>query len=267
MNGHYPQLSLPNPRALFIPPPNHILLEADLAGADAQVTAHECGGRFRSDFFSGVKMHVATMQRFFPSLAEKQEPEYTRCKNFMYGTIYGGKPPTIAAESGAPLSIVRAFQPWLFSRYPEILTWQRAKTAELFRTGGVGNAFGYRVYYFSRLDSVVPEALNWVPSSTVAEVCFRGIKAVRRAALSGVLPALAPSGYFSGALLQVHDSALFTFPTSCWPQYAIAIRDLLHSITVPYESDPLTIPWTMKASARSWAHVEPVDWDSLEFPA
>jgi hypothetical protein len=263
-----PKLNLPQPRRLFIPEPDHVLLECDLAGADARVTAHECGGKFREDFFSGVKIHEATMQAFFPTLPVRQDPEYTRCKNLLYGTIYGGKPPTISAESGAPLAIAKAFQPWIFNKYPEIPQWQRAKVAELYKNGGVSNAFGLRVYYFNRLESVIPEALNWVPSSTVAEVCFRGIKLIRRAALAGHFPSMIRriGSYLSfiGCRLQVHDSAIFMFPLQNWPDYAIRIRDLLHSIQVPYPNDPLIIPWSFKASTKSWADAKEVDWTSME---
>ena len=131
--------------------------------------------------------------------------------------------------------------------------------------------FGLRVSYFNRLESVVPEALNWVPSSTVAEVCFRGIKAVRRAALSGILEKMrtrrASYFIFTGCRLQVHDSAIFMFPIANWPDYAIKIRDILHSIIVPYDKDPLIIPWSIKASTRSWADATEIDWTSLELAA
>ena len=251
-------IDLPNPRKLFIPDAEHVLIEPDLAGADARVVAWECGGKFRSDFYSGVKMHQETQRwfarTFMPQLERhpdfpKVEPWYTRHKNWMFGTIYGGKPPTVSNESGTPRHIVEKFQPYLFERYPEISAWQNSVKDELLTKRSISNAFGYRIIFFDRIEQCFPEALAWRPASTVAIACMRGGLQVR---------AECP---WAKPLLQNHDAFLFQIHKS-------RIRDLpalrrAFEVTVPYP-EPLLMKAEFKLSAKSWADCKPVDWNNLE---
>lgn len=238
-----PKLNLPNVKKMFVPAPDYCFVEGDLSGADAQVTAHECGGAFAHDFFSGVKIHQETMRYIYPeyfAIDPKHEPYYTRCKNKLYGTIYGGKPPTIAEESGSELWRVRKFQPWILGKYPEIRTWQDAIHTELSKHGTVTNAFGFRIVFFQRIEEVFTEALAWRASSTVSEVCFRGALQVMEHEI--------PNLHFRPI---VHDSVLFMFPIRDWPKTLYLIEDLLPN-PVTYPDGQLLIPWTVKASTISW---------------
>lgn len=256
-----PRLELPQVRKMFIPDKDHFFLEADLAGADARVAAWECGGAFRDDFLGTaerppVKIHIETMKYCYPreyALDPRHEPQYTRCKNKAFGTIYGGKPPTISAESGSPLHVVKLFQPWFLRKYPSIPAWHERIEHQIQTKRTVQNAFGYRWIIFDRIDGMLPKALAWIPQSTVAIACFRGILQVRKQV---------PLARFK---LQVHDSGLFQLPLTSWPESLYEVEDVLR-VQVPYP-EPLKMPWEIKVSARSWGHCKPVDWDNPQLDA
>jgi hypothetical protein len=245
-------LNLPNPRRLFRPDPGMILVEPDLAGADARVMAWECGGQLKEDFRNGVKIHVKTMEwlsstfmgqlRLHPNWP-KVEPWYTRTKNVFFGTSYGGGPPTISTESGMPLHIVKAAQPWIFQRYPEIKSWHRRNEGKR----SASNAFGYRIIFFDRIEGLLPEILAWIPQSTVAIACMRGGLQIKEK-ISWAQP-----------LLQNHDAILYQIPKTRYNDLPLLRKAF--EVVVPY-SDPLLMKATFKASDKSWGDCVEVDMDS-----
>lgn len=247
-------LALPNPRKLFRPDPGMILVEPDLAGADARVAAWECGGNLKEAFIRGTKIHVATMEWLAPKFMKhimthpdwpKVEPWYTRTKNCFFGSMYGGGPPTISAESGMPVHIVKSFQPWMFDRYPEVKSWHRRNEG----TRSASNAFGYRIIFFDRIEGLLPEILAWIPQSTVAIACMRGGLNVKDQ-ISWAQP-----------LLQNHDAILYQIPKSRWRDLPLLRRAF--EVVVPYP-DPLPMKAEFKASEISWGDCRPVDWNQLE---
>lgn len=253
---------LPNVRKLFIPDEGHIIVEADLVGADAMTAAMEIGGRFRDDFFSGKMKHTETMQLCYPIVWSERkerylakmdskilEPEYTKCKNMVYGALYVGSARGIASSAGIPEPIVKKFQLWFFARYPEVKEWHRRIEFELQTTREVSNAFGYRVHYFDRPDGLLPEAVNWKCQSTTSIVCQKGKVILFREFPNVQL------------LLDVHDSLVFQIAESLARQL-LAIRVRLDSIAVPYPT-PLYIPWAFKWSRESWGVAAPIQWETF----
>lgn len=241
-------LQMPNIREIFVADQGYVLFDADLVGAEAMLIAWEVGGQYKRDFQAGVKLHVETMKIIYPEaykLDPKHEPEYTKCKNLAYGTTYGGKPRGIGAAASIPESLVVKFQSYFFSRYPEIREYHRKTEYDLMTKREASNAFGYRIRYFDRPELLLPEALAWKPQSTIAEVTQRACARILR------------EFDWAELLLQVHDSIIFQV------QYKNLLKmHLLHTrisdIPVPYP-DPLYIPWGLKASTKSWGHVQNFD--------
>jgi DNA polymerase I-like protein with 3'-5' exonuclease and polymerase domains len=241
-------LQMPNIRDIFIPDRGYAIFDFDLVGAEAMLIAWEIGGNFKRDFLAGVKIHIETMKVIFPAayrINEKHEPEYTKCKNLAYGTIYGGKPRGIGAAASIPEALVSKFQQYFFTRYPEIREYHRKTDLQLMTKREIFNPFGYRIHYFDRPEALLPEALAWKPQSTIAIVTQRACAIILRE-----FP-------WAELLLQVHDSII--------PQ--IQFKDLhrvkelkarISRIPVPYP-DPLHIPWGVKASIKSWGAVQPFD--------
>jgi len=132
-----------------------------------------------------------------------------------------------------------------FGEHPGILQWHERTTDSLTESRSVSNKLGYRIVYFDRIERLLPEALAWVPQSTVAMV-------TNYAALQ-----LEEQCPWVKLLLQVHDSLVFQYPRHLSGRLS-AIHDALQ-VTIPYD-DPLTIPWGLTTSNKSWGDVEETPW-------
>ncbi len=247
---------LPNIRRLFIPDPSHIVLDCDLSGADAQVVAWEAEDEdLKSAFRSGLKIHEKNATDMwgdeYTGIAEKflKERKYDESKRAVHAFNYLGSPRTVAVTLGWTIAQATAFQRRWFTLHPGIPTWHGRIEDSLERHRGVENKFGFRIRYLDRIESVVSEAVAWIPQSTVAHTCFIGAIQVE-----DQLP-------WVQILLQVHDSLVLQIPRSRLPDILL-IRDALLN-TIPY-NDPLVIPWGVAISPKSWGDVEKMSWEEAK---
>lgn len=280
------QYITPNIRKLFRPDHDYTIGEADQAGADAQVVAWDSGDEILKQIFrEGKKLHVENGKMMYPELMRgnpKREPYYTRVKVGCHATNYGAMAKTVASALGISVHEADQFQKRWFDIHPQIKEWHRRVEAQLSGLYEVApgirhparqvfNPFGYRRFYFDRIEEVLPEALAWVPQSTVALVTNQGLvnTSPRRIinqplftdrfidpeseAIRTQLHAL---GFM--VLLQVHDSIVFQYPTRVEHIVLPLLRRAL-AIRIPFD-DPLIIPWGLKTSTRSWGDCEERDW-------
>ncbi len=249
-------LVLPNVRKLFIPDEGYTFFDMDLDRADMQVVVWESGEpALKEALRKGVDMHILNAI----TLAGKElpdldwlcdgHPEYDRIKSiykrerqlakaFIHGTNYAGGARTMAIAAGVTVAQAERFQRIYFGAYPGIKEWHTRTERQLKTHHYVQNAFGYRRYYFDRVDGLLPEALAWIPQSTVANVIdrawlniYNNLKEVK-------------------VLLQVHDSLCGEFPThrKAW---CIQRMQEESQIVIPYP-DPLIIPVGINCSTESW---------------
>ena len=247
-------VSLPNIRKLFLPDPGYTIFDCDLSGADAQVVAWEAeDAPLKEAFRRGLKVHIMNCRDMFSDRvvgwsdeAIKESPLYKQNKQAVHATNYGSSARTLAQILGWTVIETERFQSRWFAAHPGIRAWHRRTELQLRTSRMVTNQFGYRRVYFDRIDALLPEALAWVPQSTVALVCFHGALALRRH-----IPSLQ-------LLVQVHDSLVFQIPSRLVTATLPDVRRLLHT-AVPYP-DPLTIPWGLAASTKSWGDCEAMKW-------
>lgn len=242
-----PKVILPNVRKIFIPDPGFTIFDCDLSGADAQVVAWEAGDDdLKAAFRAGLDVHAKNATDMwgasFTSLDPESHAYYKKRqsnKHAVHGTNYGGSPTAVAKHPAINWTIHEAdqFQKRWFSLHPKIKKWHESVQRQLDTNKTVTNAFGYRRVFFDRPDAVFPEALAWVPQSTVALVSFYGaIQLEQRLS-------------YVEMLLQNHDSVVFQVPSKHDTEYA-EIRAGLR-ISIPYP-DPLVIPWGLSKSTISW---------------
>lgn len=239
------EVVLPNIRKMFIPDTGYIICDADLSGADAQVVAWEAEDEdLKAAFRAGLDVHSKNAEDMWGS-------EFTRltgvarhkkrqsCKHAVHGTNYVGSPYAIAHHPSINWTVHEAeqFQKRWFSLHPGIKRWHLRRQRELDTNRTITNAFGYRRVFFDRPDQCLPEAIAWVPQSTVALTTFEG--AIQ---LEKKFP-------YVQMLLQVHDSLVFQIPKDKASDYK-AIQKALE-VPIPY-ADPLTIQWGLKVSDKSW---------------
>lgn len=252
----------PNIRKIFSFDRGYIGCDADLKGADAQVVAWEANDLpMKAALRTGVKIHAQTATEFYgakftSALGEtgnKHTPKgrmYDDIKRATHGTNYGASGRTLATNLGWPRSEGERFHNfWLNVAHPGIGEWHKRTERALRTTGRARNVFGYDITYFDRVDGLLPEALAWIPQSTVALVSF--MSAVR---IKEEFP-------FVEFLLQVHDSIVFQIPISC-EKYLPRIHAAL-SVVVPYP-DPLVIGSKLQISRSTWGEME--EWKEGESP-
>jgi DNA polymerase I-like protein with 3'-5' exonuclease and polymerase domains len=235
------ELMLPNIRKLFIPDLGFHIFDADLDRADLQVVVWEANdSELKQMLREGVDIHTENAKALGISRA--------LAKSWVHGTNYGGSPRTMAMNCGITVHQAERMRKRWFEVHPGIKEWHDRTAYQLQTTRSVYNRFGFRRIYFDRVESILPEALAWIPQSTVAEVINRGLVNIFQN-----LPLVQ-------VLLQVHDSLVFQLPSSRRDLLPAVRQQLL--ITIPYD-DPLIIPVGLKSSSVSWGHCSDDSWGDV----
>lgn len=239
-------MSLPNVKKLFLPDRGYIIVDCDLAQADAQVVAWEANDNELKEIFRDptADLHAENAKTIFGQLTKRNRQ---LAKGGVHATNYGAKPRTLAAALGVTVHEAERFQRTWFAAHPGIKAWQSEVDMCLSTTRTVHNRFGNRRYYFDRVEHLLPEALAWIPQSTVALVINRALVNVDRDLIDRVEP-----------LMQVHDSLVMQIRKSAYPSVLPELKAAME-IVVPYD-DPLIIPVGIEASEKSWGEVMEVDW-------
>lgn len=248
--------TLPNIRSMYGPDPGFTFFDMDLDRADLQVVVRESGEKdWMAAMDLGVDMHllnVYTLDKQEPPPMEElieTHPKYWDhrgprkhkrefAKVFCHATDYVGGEKTVAAHTGRSVQEISAAQKYWFAAHPGIKAWHLRVADQIAKRRFVENRFGYRWYIFDRLDGLLPEAVAWVPQSTVGIVINKIWAAFYRQ-----LPEVQ-------VLLQVHDSLAGQFPTHR-SQHLLPLMREASRITVPYDN-PLIIPTGIKTSTVSW---------------
>lgn len=248
--------SFPNLRSIFIPDPGYSWIELDLQRADLFVVCWEADDApLKAAMLAGADMHL--LNAFIltgkppPPLEElieghsayvghRAEMKLTRefAKVWVHGTNYSGQPRTMAAHTGRSIAECERAQRIWFSAHPGIERWHARVRDEVQARRSITNKFGYRWHIFDRLDSVIPEAIAWVPQSTVSIVINKiWMQIFLR------LP-------WVQVLAQIHDSLCIQCPSERLAE-ALPLIEQCAKVIVPYP-DPLTIPVTIKTSPLGW---------------
>lgn len=242
-------LNLPNVRKIFVPDPGFTMFDMDLSKADLRIVTWESDeGEMKAMLREGRDPYVEIAREFYkdPTISKlradgSEHPKYKTFKSFAHGSHYLGTPAGLAQRLGLSVHQADTTQKWYFGRFPKIRSWQERFCRELQIKRFAENIFGYRRYYFERIDEkVFREAIAWLPQSTVALYINR------------IWMKIYQEHPHIWILLQNHDSLVGQFPTfrkrECLEQIAQAGQ-----IILPYP-DPLIIPVGLKTSEKSWGN-------------
>jgi DNA polymerase I-like protein with 3'-5' exonuclease and polymerase domains/uracil-DNA glycosylase len=245
-------LVLPNVREIYIPDSGFTMFDTDLSKADLRIVTWESDEReMKAMLAEGRDPYVEAAREFYrdPTITKNREdgsehPRYRTFKSFAHGSHYLGTPFGLARRLGLTVHEVDRTQKWYFGRFPGIPKWQTRFKAELRSKRYVQNIFGYRRYYFDRIDEATErEAIAWLPQSTVAIY------------INNIWVRLWDSHKdFVQVLMQVHDSLVGQFPTHRRVEGIAAIKAAAQ-IVLPYD-DPLVIPVGIKTSEVSWGECD-----------
>ena len=258
-------MKMPPVRELFIPDPGYLIADVDLDRADLQIVVWEADDAdLKRQLRLGVDIHIINgaglgAQRIPPEdeLIESH-PEYPEhkkrlaywrqfAKNFCHGTNYGGSGRTMGRVCGITTAHADALQRKWFGMHPGIKEWHSDVEDQLLIDKTVRNAFGFHRIYFDRPEGLLPEALAWIPQSSVAIIINKGWDNLCTHLSTKV-----------EVLMQVHDSLVMQWPKRLDPGIRQEVqRQML--IPVPYD-DPLTIPVGLKVGDKSWGDCKGAKW-------
>lgn len=263
-------LSLPNVRKMFIPDAGFTFFDMDLDRADLQVVVWEADDAdMKKALRLGIDMHLMNACDIFrikgipyeelieghPNYKEHRsrigEDNRQKAKQGCHAVNYFCQARTLAMHLGCSVAEAQRFiDTWLGAR-PGIKKWHTRTAQSLERYRMVQNAYGYRRFYFDRVDGLLPEALAWQPQSTVALTINKIWLRLDRA-----WPGQGPGGEGADVQvnLQVHDSLAGQLRTALKGVLLPRIAELSR-VEIPYP-DPLIIPAGIKLSETSWGDVK-----------
>jgi len=231
-------IELPNIRKLFVPDEGCIIYDADLERADAQVVAWDAGDEGLKEIFrAGLDIHTENAKAVYGA----DEPTYEqrqKTKSGVHAVNYVVTARTLAQTLGTLEGEAQDFIDRWLGAHPDISRWHRRIDRQVKTTRQVRNVYGYRMYFFDRVETLLPKALAWIPQSTVAIATNRGLLNIYEN-----MPDIQ-------LLLQVHDNLIMQGPIEKAVENGKKIKEYTE-VVVPYD-DPLTIPVSISASPTSW---------------
>lgn len=238
---------LPNLRSCIVPDPGCTIFNCDLERADLQVVAWEANDDdLKQKLREHIDIHTENAKDLW-GVTNPTEQQRHFGKTFVHLTDYGGKERTCAIRCNTTVHQASLLQRRWFEMHPGILDWHRRTQAALLGTRTIRNAFGYRRVYFDRVEGILPEALAWLPQSSVAILISLMQMEIE-----------AELGVNADIILQVHDSIVGQYETSLEGIVLPAIKRA-SQIAIPYP-DPLFIPLDLATSTSSWGEVEKREW-------
>lgn len=236
---------VPNFRCAIVPPTGYTFFDCDLERADLQIVVWEADDAdLKARMRSGVDIHYENAKDVFGT-ANPTPVQREKGKTFVHLTNYGGSARTAAIKVGCTIHEADMAQRRWFAAHPGIKDWHTRVEAALKKNRTVTNAFGYRMVFMDRIEGLLPQALAWIPQSTIA------ILASKIHMAFDDLPNVQ-------VLLQVYDSVAGIFP-SVDEDTCITAMNEARKIVIPYD-DPLVIPLGLKVSTQSWGDCEKRKW-------
>lgn len=245
-------LTLPNVRKIFVPDPGFTLFDMDLSKADVNTVAWESDcPALKEVLKAGGDPYIEAAREYYrdPTIVKKRpdgtvHPKYDQFKRFGHGTNFMGTAYGLAQRIGLSVQETDRAQKWYFGKYPEIKAWHEKIIAQIKAKRYVENAFGYRRYFFDRIDDATfREAIAWIPQSMTALY------------INNIWLNIWDKYRWLWVLLQVHDSLVGQFPTHRKAEALAALADA-SKVTIPYPGDPLVIKTGLKMSEKSWGDCE-----------
>lgn len=248
----------PNVRKMFVPDMGHTMFDIDLMQSDAQIVAWEADDPILKEGFraqlkdpDAFNLHTQNAKDIYNIIhREPTKNERQMAKHGVHATNFGAKPATMAKKLDMTMQQATVFQARWFKLHPNIRKWHRRVEADLMQSRTITNKFGYRRIFFDRIESILPEALAWVPQSTTVNVIDKGILNIAKQ-----IPEIQLS-------IQVHDSAVGQFKNNLYLTIRTRIRTAM-LIPIPYD-DPLTINVEIACSRKSWGNCKKVPFQDNE---
>ena len=247
-------------RDCFVAPPGHKLIEADLSGAEAWVTAACCGDQDLLDRLrtSGFDIHKWTASQIYrKDVADVTKQERVIGKMARHALNYGmgwstfqANVNTEADSTGVSLKAHEAkrIREAYHVLHPKLRLWHDMIHQTLMQTRQISNCFGRVRTFFGRhtkeLDDIHRQAIAQEPQSTVADLLNMGMLNWWKNY----------DGKFGRLIMQIHDAVVIEVPDHHVKITVAVIRKCLE-IPITINDIQLTIPADVTVG-RDWGHME-----------
>jgi len=237
---------VPNLKQCIVPPAGFTIFDCDLPRADLQVVVWEADDAdLKAKLREGVDIHYENAKDVF-GVSSPSPLQREKAKTFVHLTDYGGAARTCAIKVGCTVHEADMAQRRWFAAHPGIKRWHERTLAALSNGRTIVNAFGYRMVFFDRVDGLLPQALAWLPQSTIAILTSK-IHMAMEEQVEGLQ-----------IWLQVYDSVMGVYPTVHEDACLVAMKKA-RQIVIPYD-DPLVILTGLKTSTVSWGDATERNW-------
>lgn len=207
-------------REIFLPDPGHVFLACDFAQVDARcVAAHSQDPEYLKLFFGDHDLHTEVALAVFHDASKRQ-----LAKIVGHGWNYGGSPGALAAQSGADIEDVRAYDEAAKKRFAGVVDWQNEVRARGESGRFLDNGFGRKLNVDKR------RAFTQAPG-LVGQSCARDI------AMESLLRM--PKHVRECVRLFIHDELLVSVPENRVEEYR---AEIVNAMTfewrgVPFKAD------------------------------
>lgn len=157
------------------------------------------------------------------------------CKKLGHGSNYGGKAPTLAAQTRLPLEVVIAFQPKYFSAFPSHRRWQDHVANRLATMGHLISLTGRKRWFFGRRTDpdTLRAAIAFDPQGSLADIVNRALLHIWR------------KGYVIISMHE-HDALTFMYPEEMEDEIIpLFMADLVQEVPLSH-GRTLRIPYDCK---------------------
>jgi uracil-DNA glycosylase family 4 len=280
----------PRARSIFIADPGMEFGYADLERAESLVVAHISGDEELLRVHGpGIDAHLAVASIIFEIDYDELRAAYKAGDKRAFDQRYLGKQvghsgnymrgwkrlQTLVNANAQKTGIAidarqakRYTEAYRQSR-PGLLRWWRDTEEQLRRTRTLSNLLGRRRVFYDRLNSILPNAIAYVPQSTVGDALNVGLLNCAGLPVQFGRSELLDSGYYQPdvasslrelgfqILLQVHDAIGFQYPTENRHLVLPIVRQALAvPLTIPRTREQFTIPVEILIGPN-WGETEP----------
>ena len=212
----------PEARKCFLPDEGHVFIEADLSQAEARVVAYLAEDETLIRLFTeGGDIHKKVASLMFRKLVEDvTKAERKNAKKCVHALNYDMRAPTFAQQSGISLAEAKRCRALYFATFPKLDIWHREVAYRLTKSRTMCTPFGRKRLFLGQYsETLVKEALAFVPQSTVGDITTRGVR---------LLHDSLPTG--ASLALTVHDS----ITVDCAPEQVEEVIGLMQgALTYP----------------------------------
>ena len=235
-------------RKMFVPKPDHVLVDADYSQIELRVLAHIADDQtMQAAFCGGVDIHTATAAQVFGVAVDAVTPLQRRhAKAVNFGIVYGISEFSLSEDIGVSRYEARDYIDSYLANYSGVRKYMKDVVDNARSSGYTQTMFGRKRYIpeltasnFNIRSGGERMALNTPIQGTAADLIKLAMLRVENA-LNANFPE-------AKLLLQVHDELIVECPESIGPQVAQLISREMEGIAA------LKVPLTAEAKfGKSW---------------